>query len=120
MKILVDENLPRIVADHLVELGHLVRFARELGLGRPDAELLGWAGLDELFITEDKDFGDLIFRDQHATHGVLLVRLAGVSPSRRAALVAATVTTLDSTLFGRFTVLSAGGIRTQSRPSQAP
>jgi hypothetical protein len=39
-------------------------------------------------LTADKDFGELIFR-QHLLHcGILLVRLAGLTPDLKAALVA--------------------------------
>ena len=116
----MDENLPVLIARRLADAGHEVVFARELGRGRPDAEVLGWAGANQLIVTEDKDFGDLVFRDKYPTHGVLLVRLAGLSPDRRAALVTATIAKYGHGLLGSFSVLSAGGIRTQPLPGQTP
>jgi predicted nuclease of predicted toxin-antitoxin system len=74
MKILVDENIPRMTVDHLRELGHDVRDIRgtaDEGLG--DSALWDVAIRERrLLITTDKGFAE------HRTtshYGILIVRL---------------------------------------------
>ena len=74
MKILVDENIPRMTVDGLRELGHDVRDVRgSADQGLPDAAL--W-DIDireaRLLITSDKGFAQY----RATTHnGILIVRL---------------------------------------------
>jgi predicted nuclease of predicted toxin-antitoxin system len=39
---------------------------------------------DALLITADKDFGELVFRQRLVHSGVLLLRLAGLTPAEKA------------------------------------
>ena len=74
MKILVDENVPRITVDALVNHGHDVVDFRNTGKkGLSDEDLFLIAQQDQrLLITTDKGFGRNR-REQHA--GILIVRL---------------------------------------------
>jgi predicted nuclease of predicted toxin-antitoxin system len=42
----------------------------------------------ELLLTADKDFGELVFRQGRLAYGILLVRLAGLSLTGKAEVVA--------------------------------
>lgn len=44
-----------------------------------------------LLLTADKDFGEMVFRQRLHTHGIVLIRLAGLSPSRKAEIVASVI-----------------------------
>ena len=44
-----------------------------------------------LLLTADKDFGDLVFRQRLLHSGVLLIRLAGLTPDEKASTVAAVI-----------------------------
>ena len=61
---------------------------RELAPGTADTAVLEIAEKSKvILLTEDKDFGELVYR-QHALHtGVVLLRFAGLSRALRAALV---------------------------------
>ena len=64
-----------------------------------------------LLLTEDKDFGDLIFH-QHRQHlGVVLVRMDGLSAQRKAELVSAAISQHGSEMPRRFTVIGSAGVR---------
>jgi predicted nuclease of predicted toxin-antitoxin system len=65
-------------------------------------------------ITADKDFGELVFRQQQAAHGIILIRLTGLTAQRKAELVAIAVTQHGIDLPGSFTVVSAGAVRIRS------
>jgi predicted nuclease of predicted toxin-antitoxin system len=74
MKILVDENIPRMTVDRLRELGHDVadiRGSGEEGLSDPDLWLRATAE-ERLLITTDKGFTQ--YRAT-AHHGIIVVRL---------------------------------------------
>ena len=74
MKVLVDENIPRMTVDCLRDLGHDVKDIRgTLDQGLVDSELWGVAMTDgRLLITTDKGFTE--YRGA-AHHGILIVRL---------------------------------------------
>jgi predicted nuclease of predicted toxin-antitoxin system len=80
MKILVDENIPRITVDALRDLGHDVldiRGSEDQGLLDPDL----WAralGEGRLLITTDWGFADRRYEEHQ---GILIVRLR--QPNRR-------------------------------------
>lgn len=67
MKLLLDQDVYSITERFLRKQGHDVFTAGELGLARAtDTDLLKMAGNDgRIFITRDKDFGNLVF-----VHGV--------------------------------------------------
>ena len=74
MKILVDENIPRMTADRLRELGHDVKDIRGTAdQGLADSDLWGVAIREErLLITTDKGFTEYRAVPHH---GILVVRL---------------------------------------------
>jgi predicted nuclease of predicted toxin-antitoxin system len=67
-----------------------------------------------VLLTADKDFGDLVFR-QHIVHsGVVLVRLSGLEPEQKAALVSRVFFQHERALYGAFSVLSPRALRIRS------
>jgi hypothetical protein len=64
-----------------------------------------------VLITADKDFGELIFRQRRALTGVLLIRLWGLGPDVKAAVVSRSIREHGQELAGAFAVLSPGNIR---------
>jgi predicted nuclease of predicted toxin-antitoxin system len=64
-----------------------------------------------LLLTEDKDFGDLVFH-QHRSHlGVVLIRVDGLSAQLKAELVSAAIREHGSQMPHRFTVIGPAGVR---------
>jgi len=68
-----------------------------------------------VLITADKDFGELVFRQRQASNGVLLIRLWGLTPSMKAAVISAAIQERGQELRGAFAVLSPGSIRIRSQ-----
>ena len=78
MKLLADENLDLSVVARLREAGHQVLAVAEMEPGISDDVVLDRANSEAaMLLTEDKDFGELAFRQFLIHHGVILVRLAG-------------------------------------------
>ncbi len=112
MRIFADENVPRPIVAWLRETGHDVLYAAETHRQTPDAELLAEAEDQGIIImTEDKDFGELIFRDRANSHGVLLLRLGGQPAMTRLGRLQHVWPLIESRLPGHFLVLTRTRIR---------
>ncbi len=116
MIFLLDECVDETIAQRLREDGHEVLAVCEMEPGIPDDAVLSLANTrGAVLITSDKDFGELVFRDGRVSHGVLLVRLAGLSPAMKAEIVSSAVRDLGPEMQRAFTVVSPGIVRVRRR-----
>lgn len=112
MNFLADESVDRQIVDRLRRDGHAVRYATEMEQGISDDVVLALANEQaDVLLTADKDFGELVFRQGRVASGILLVRLAGLSPARKAAFVSLTVSQHSGELPGAFGVLTPRSFR---------
>lgn len=112
MKFLADENIDQQVVQTLRDRGHEVLYVAEMERGVDDDFLSDLANKEEaILITADKDFGEIVFRQERVLYGVVLLRLSGISPSGKSSIVAAAVEDHASELPRAFTVLSPETIR---------
>lgn len=112
MKFWADESVDRQIVDRLREDGHQVWYAAEMEPGLSDEAVLASANeATAILLTADKDFGELIFRQRLYTHGVVLIRLAGLSPSRKADVVASAVRQYGREILHAFAVITPGVLR---------
>lgn len=108
MKFLIDANLGRKFTNLLKKAGHDALFANDLLPLSSDEEILAKAEQEErIVITNDKDFGELIFRLGRPSAGVILLRASTTDPKKRFEL---TKSVLDKAE-GRFVVIKEGRIR---------
>jgi predicted nuclease of predicted toxin-antitoxin system len=92
--------------------GHDVVFIAELEPGVDDEAVLTRSREeDAVLLTADKDFGELVFRQGLLHRGILLVRLAGLSPEAKAGLVVSAVDRHAETLGEGFAVLTRHALR---------
>jgi predicted nuclease of predicted toxin-antitoxin system len=119
MKFMVDESAGTAVAEYLRGAGHDV-FPVAEGMPQADDQHVLAHAMNErrILITNDKDFGELVFRSGHGHHGVLLLRLRDESPANRVRVVKAVLEQWADRLVGCFTVAREGGIRI--RPPDGP
>jgi predicted nuclease of predicted toxin-antitoxin system len=114
---LADENVEIDIVDRLKSLGHTAAHASEVSPGRPDTAVLQAASLaGQVLITNDKDFGELVFRKHHRSAGVILLRLPGRSPATKARLVADAIQRYGGELLGAFVVIGPRTIRLRRVP----
>lgn len=112
MRLLCDEGVDQQIVEKLREREHNVTYIAEVTPGATDDEVFDQANqAGALLVTTDKDFGELVFRQRRIPHGVLLIRLAGLSQQRKAALVASAVQQYGNELEGAFAVLDPGRVR---------
>ena len=64
-----------------------------------------------VLLTADKDFGELVFRLKRLNLGVVLVRLAGLPPKRKAEIVARVIAEKGEELKEAFSVITANALR---------
>jgi len=109
---LADESVDRQIVDRLRQDDHLVRYVAEMGPGISDDAVLDLANREvAMLLTADKDFGELVFRQHRLVSGVVLIRLAGLSPTRKAEVVASAIKQHTAELQHAFTVITSGAIR---------
>lgn len=95
-------------------------YVAELAPGIGDEEVLAIAqDQSRLLLTCDKDFGELVYRQQKATSGVLLLRLAGVDASTSSVLVAEALSLHEQSLLWAFSVLTEDTLRIRPRTGRA-
>ena len=76
MRWLADECVDAILVNQLRGAGHDTLYVAEVASGATDAEVLRRArNNSRLLLTEDKDFGELLFRLKLAVPGLVLLRL---------------------------------------------
>jgi predicted nuclease of predicted toxin-antitoxin system len=92
--------------------GQSVIYVAELEAGLTDDEVLGRAtAAGALLLTEDKDFGELVYRMHRPTCGVVLIRLQGLSSERKAQIVGDFIDQHQQHLAGMFAVITPGKLR---------
>lgn len=82
MRVLADENIPKVLVAALRESGHDVVWIHEVSPGVSDHEVLRIARDQErVLLTFDKDFGELAFRSSlPRSVGVVLFRMVADTP----------------------------------------
>lgn len=76
MKFLLDENIGKSLARFLTQLGHTTLRVKVIKPGINDFQVLSLSvERNAILITEDKDFGELVFKNKQTHCGVILLRL---------------------------------------------
>ena len=115
MKLVADESIDGPIVERLRVSGFEVVAIAEVEPGLGDDEVLSLANeRHAVLLTGDKDFGDLVFRMGRVSAGVILVRLSGLKPGRKAEVVDAWMQAHRGEMIGSFTVITPGGIRIRS------
>ena len=97
---------------------HDVLYVAEMESGIADETVLQRANEHgALLITEDKDFGELVYR-QHLIHlGVVLLRIMGLASSTKASLVSKAFQEHGEEMPNAFTVISPSALRIRKSES---
>lgn len=110
MHIIADENITDLLVAKLRSQGYHVTYIKESAKGSLDPTILAAATqVHELLVTNDKDFGELVYHRGHAYSGVLLVRLNKLTVEEEAEEVARLIQEQGENLLGAFTVIKQRG-----------
>ncbi len=86
MLLLIDENVSPVIGDALRAAGHDVRAATVACPGASDDELVSLAIAEgRTIVSEDKDFGSLVFHEGQRPPGLVRLVLPGYLPTEKAA-----------------------------------
>jgi predicted nuclease of predicted toxin-antitoxin system len=112
MNLVADESVDRPIVERLRLDGHNVVYVAELAPSISDdavlAEAVSW---QSPLMTADKDFGELVYRLGRVHHGVVLLRLDGLSAETKATAVSKALQNHATEIVGRFVVIVPHGIR---------
>jgi len=67
-----------------------------------------------LLLTEDKDFGELVFRQRMRVPGLVLLRIGAAQRQHKPDRLLAAVNHFGGTLFGRYTVIEETRMRSRA------
>lgn len=112
MNFLADESVDRPVVEGLRQEGFEVSYIVELAPGISDDAVIDLANQKTaILLTADKDFGEMVFRQRLHMHGIVLIRLAGLTPNRKAKIVTLAVRRHLGKLPHSFAVIMPGMLR---------
>ncbi len=112
MKIVTDENVDFLIVEILRENNFEVIHIGEVLPGADDDEILSLSNRESaILLTEDKDFGELVFRFKKTNWGVILVRLSGLESETKAKLVCQAIKNHLEEMKHAFTVIEPNRTR---------
>ncbi|MBA2334685.1 MAG: DUF5615 family PIN-like protein [Blastocatellia bacterium] len=113
MNLLADESVDRQIVERLRQDGHDVLYIAEV-----EPSISGNVVFDRaneklaLLVTGDKDFGEIVFRDNRlSSGGVVLLRLAGLSAEKKSEIVSNAFREHEADFANHFSVVAPGKIR---------
>ena len=112
MRFLVDECTGPGVARWLRAQDHDVFSVYDQARGEEDRALIDTANREErILITNDKDFGELVYRERAVHAGVILLRLQNERSTNQIAVLEKILKSYSGRLPGRFVVATEEKIR---------
>lgn len=112
MKFLVDECTGTAVVDCLRDQGHdVVAVAEVMPQANDDKILERAVSQSRILVTNDKDFGGMIYRGGRAHRGVLLLRLRDERAENRVRIVKIVLAQMGERLRNHYVVATEMGIR---------
>lgn len=119
MRFLADESFDFGVVRALRSAGHDVSAVAEVSPRAEDPDVVDLAVSDDrLLLTEDKDFGRLVFADRRASGGVILLRFPAGARREAPDAVVSVVESHGTKLNGCFTVVQPGRLRIRAHPPE--
>lgn len=117
MRLLLDENIPRSLFEHLIAQGHDVVSVAVRMSGATDREVLQFATQEErVLVTVDQDFANILTFPQFTHAGILFLRSRVINPVViKQLLDGALATVAPNRIYGRLVVVSSRHIRIYPR-----
>jgi predicted nuclease of predicted toxin-antitoxin system len=112
---LEDECVTAELVEHLRAAGHDVAYVAELTPSMSDEQVIDRAwDENRLLLTEDKDFGELVFHRGRSVPGLVFLRIGSGRHQLKWSRLQAVIVGLGERLIGRHTVIDESRFR--SRP----
>src|SRR6266699_3629466 len=112
MKFLVDECTGPAVARWLEQQGHDIFYVYDEARGIDDDKVIEIAQIEErILITNDRGFGEKVFRKRRPHHGVVFLRLADERAADKIRVLGQLLDQHSSALVNRFVVVTETRVR---------
>ena len=112
MLFLADESCDFAVVRALRAAGHDVIAVAEISPAAEDSSVADLAVRQRrILLTEDKDFGQLVFASMQATEGVIFIRFHASARSKLPGVIVDLVRDMGDELAGAFAVVQPGRVR---------
>ncbi len=119
MRFLVDECTGPAVAAWLRDQGHDVFSIYDNARGMTDDAIWDMALTEHwILVTNDKDFGEKVYRKHCAHHGVILLRLEDERPLNKIAVLRKLLERYADSIANQFVVVTENGVRFAGIPSK--
>jgi predicted nuclease of predicted toxin-antitoxin system len=116
VRFLADESCDFSVVRALRSAGHEVLAVAELTGGADDLAVMEMATREgRVLLTEDKDFGQLVYARSQQSGGVIFIRYPSNARKTLSKAVVSLVSETQEELLGRFVVMSPGRVRIGGR-----
>jgi predicted nuclease of predicted toxin-antitoxin system len=118
VKILADECCPAYLVEALREDGHEVQYVAESSPSTADHDVLASAlSHQQILLTEDRDFCELIFLNNRPAYGVVLLRIHPLKRVERINRVREVFRSRRSELVGSMTTVTLTKMRSRPLPN---
>ncbi|MGD1918254.1 MAG: DUF5615 family PIN-like protein [Pleurocapsa sp.] len=112
MRFLVDECTGRRVTQWLRQEGHEVFSVYEEARGISDKKIVSKAFAENwILITNDKDFGEKVYREKYPHHGIILMRLKNERSSNKIDVLRRLLSMYSHKLADSFVVVTESQVR---------
>jgi predicted nuclease of predicted toxin-antitoxin system len=112
MKLLADVNVEKPIVDFLAGIDLDVIWIPDYNCMLPDEELLNMANSqDRVLITNDKDFGELVFRQNKITAGIVLIRMKGYNSEEKVVVIEKLFKNFPEKIYNHFVVVAKNKMR---------
>lgn len=112
MRFLIDESTGQAVVQRLRQLGHdVAAVAEEMPQADDDLIIVKALAEERILVTNDKDFGEKVYRDRRGHAGILLLRLKDDHAAVKAQVAEGVVQQFGEQLRDNFTVATQDRVR---------
>ncbi len=112
IKFLADVNVEKPLVDFLREKDFDVKWVAEIKKDMEDDEVLKMAYKEKrILLTNDKDFGELVFRQKKLSQGVVLLRIKGQDIKKKINLMSGLIEKYSFKILKHFVVVTENKIR---------
>lgn len=112
LKFIADVNLEKPIVEFISKEGYDIKWTPNFNPKITDEDLIKLARSEKrILLTNDKDFGELIFLQKKLSHGIILFRIKGQATQIKLDLIKKLITLYIDKLSGHFTVISRNKFR---------
>ncbi len=112
MRFLADVNIERPVVDELERMGHNVSWVADLDRYLDDMSIFEIARKERpILLTNDKDFGEIVFRQKLLPTGIVLFRVKGQDVTKKIRLVKKLLAAHSDKIAKHFVVVAEEKVR---------